>query len=257
MAFAEYRGAGKNGASFLSMQDRWDAEWSGVGPAEADLARHENWNAIQRLMPVGGRLLEAGCGLAKWVAFLDAQGFEAHGLDYSPVAIRQSLSRWPGLRLACGDLRAMPYAECTFDGIVSFGAVEHDPEGPGRSLAEMYRVLKPGGILYCTVPCMNVIRRSGLLRLENAAVRNSVIRRLAGRRGKAIFFEYVFTTREYRTHLGAAGFAVKELLPLKPYCIENRAGFLRWAMMALHRKAPWIQAHMMAAVCVKPGKAES
>jgi SAM-dependent methyltransferase len=251
MPFAEYRGGGKTVKSFGSMTSRWDAEWIGSEDVSSSLVSNENWLSIQRAIQKGGRVLEAGCGIAKWVAFLSKAGYEAHGLDYSKVAIERSLSLWPELRLARGDLRAMSYEDNFFDAVVSFGAVEHDINGPDAALAEMHRVLRPGGILYCTVPCMNWIRRAGYLHLQNWVVRNSLIRRLTGRQPDVEFFEYVFTPREYLRHLKKAGFSIKELIPLSPYCIETKGPVRRRLIQALHRRLPWCQAHMMAAICLK------
>jgi SAM-dependent methyltransferase len=236
----------------MTMESRWESEWRLVDSAGdvAALATNENWLRIRSHMP-SGRILEAGCGIAKWVAFLDRVGYETHGLDYSAIAIRKSLGLWPKLRLAQGDLRAMPYADAFFDGIVSFGAIEHDVNGPQDSLTEMYRVLRPAGVLYCTVPCMNWIRRAGYLALQNWVVRNQTIRRLSGRGPDVMFFEYVFTPAEYVKALEAAGFEVVELVPLDPYCLASTPIIRRMVKQVVHKQWPWCLAHMMAAVCRK------
>ncbi len=236
---------------FGSMTNRWDAEWGGSEVVSSELSTNENWPMIRRAIPESGRVLEAGCGIAKWVAFLAQAGYEAHGLDYSKVAIERSLSLWPKLRLARGDLRAMPYEDNFFDAVVSFGALEHDINGPDAALVEMQRVLRSDGILYCTVPCMNWIRRAGYLHLQNWIVRNSLIRRLTGRSAEVEFFEYVFKPHEYLATLRNAGFSVKELIPLSPYCIEAKGPGRKRFIQALHRRVPWCQAHMMAAICIK------
>ena len=247
MPVAEYRGGGRRGANVQSMESRWDSEWICLQRLEdiSGLASNESWDSIRRNIPPG-RVLEAGCGLAKWVAFLDSIGYEAYGLDYSDVAIQQSLAIWPNLRLLRGDLRKMPFDDSFFDGIISFGAIEHDIKGPQAALADMYRVLRSGGFLYCTVPCMNWIRRAGYLSLQNWCVCNRVIRWLAGRRQDVAFFEYVFTPSEYKTMLAKAGYDVIKLIPLSPRGYQNRLNKF------IHRRWPWCQAHMMAAICKKP-----
>ncbi len=181
MPFTEHRGGGKASADVTSMQKRWDAEWqSCTGAGIPDLTSSENWPWVREYIRPPARVLEAGCGFARWVAFLDAQGYEAYGLDYSPVAVERSLAAWPKLRLTVGDLRRLPYEDGFFDGIVSFGAIEHDPDGPEAALAEMRRVLRSGGTMFCTVPCMNVLRRCGLMALQDWIVCNPTIRRLTG-----------------------------------------------------------------------------
>lgn len=253
MPFAEYRGGGPLVANVQSMENRWDSEWtvSARGIDLSDMAANENWAHIRRHLPTG-RVLEAGCGIARWVAFFQDNGYSAYGLDYSATAIEKSKALWPKLPLTQGDLRAMPYADSFFDGIVSLGAIEHDIQGPAAALADMCRVLRPGGTLYCTVPCMNWIRRAGFLALQNWVVRQPVIRRLAGRGPDVEFFEYVFTPAEYARVIEAAGFELIELVPLNPYCTETKGLLRRKLIQSVHRRLPWCQAHMMAAICRKP-----
>ena len=53
------------------------------------------------------------------------------------------------------DARVLPYAAATFDVVYSISVVEHveGEHGDSRSVSEMIRVLKPGGLLLLTVPC--------------------------------------------------------------------------------------------------------
>jgi len=257
MPFAEYRGSGLSSGDDLSgMEKRWDVAWSGGAPNESvvKLAQNENWRWIREHIPPPARILEAGCGLAQWVQFLNDQGYEAYGLDYSLVALEASLATWPGLKLLKGDLRQMPYDDSFFDGIVSFGAVEHDIEGPDAALREMWRVLSPGGILYCTVPCMNGLRRTGLLAVTQWLVRNRTIRRWTGRSPDSWFFEYVFTRREYAEIMRRTGFELLCLLPLSPPVggLCGQPGTLhRRIVTSFHSCCPWLMPHMMAAICRK------
>lgn len=58
----------------------------------------------------------------------------------------------PGLDIRTVDLTAMPYADGTFDAIVSISVIEHIPDVE-RALAEMYRCVRPGGRLLITTDC--------------------------------------------------------------------------------------------------------
>jgi SAM-dependent methyltransferase len=256
MAFAEYRGGGKIGRDIGNMAHIWDAEWdhSTTGTTVEYLADSEHWPLIQQHLPPPRRVLEAGCGLGRWVRFLDRHGYEAHGVDFSAAGIAGACRRWPGLRVLVGDLRCMPYQGGFFDAIVSFGAIEHDADGPAAILKELHRVLAPGGILYCTVPCMNGVRRAGLMRLQNWVVCSRAIRRLMGRAPEVAFFEYLFKPAEYGDLLKQAGFEVLNLVPLAPPGDwVGREGSVRGrAVRRLHRRWPWLMPHMMAAICRKP-----
>jgi SAM-dependent methyltransferase len=54
--------------------------------------------------------------------------------------------------IVTGDMRKLPFADGTFDGVISSYAVDHlGPEGVKQTLAETSRVLKPGGELLLVV----------------------------------------------------------------------------------------------------------
>jgi SAM-dependent methyltransferase len=256
MAFAEYHGGGKAGSDISSMARMWDVEWSQTSfdGAVDVLVTSENWSLIERHLPPPRRVLEAGCGLGLWVKFLQDRGYEAHGVDFSTEGIASARRRWPGLKVMVADLRAMPYESGCFDAVVSLGVIEHDIAGPAAILAEMRRVLAPGGILYCTVPCFSVLRRAGVMWVWNWVVCNHTIRRLTGRRPETAFFEYLFTPREYKALLTQAGFEVASLVPLGPsvWMTGHGAGLRRKVVDAIHRGLPWLMPHMMVAVCRNP-----
>ncbi|GII03257.1 class I SAM-dependent methyltransferase [Planobispora takensis] len=58
-----------------------------------------------------------------------------------------------------GDLRTLPLADASLDGIVSVAVLEHVPD-PQAHVEEMWRVLKPGGRLLCFVPFMQPFHAS-------------------------------------------------------------------------------------------------
>ena len=251
MPFREHRGGGKQGAPVDSIEARWNAKWASLDDTRvvSDLSRNENWPWVSQSVKAPGRVLEAGCGFAKWVAFLDGQGYEAYGIDYSHTAIARSLAVWPDLRLVQGDARNMPYHDDFFDAIVSFGVVEHDIDGPAAALGEMHRVLRPGGVLYCTVPCLNYFRRLGWQALQDRIVCSRTIRRLAGRNQDVGFYQYVFTRAEYVDVLEEVGFDVLDLVPLIPHSLMAKSAFRRRIIMGIHQRWPWCLTHMMGAIC--------
>lgn len=121
---------------------RWEHEW-GRALARADME------------PVGDlagkRLLDVGCGLGgKTVAYAEA-GALAVGTDLSEANAVQSLryARAAGASVDffVGDAAALPVRDGAFDTVVANDAMEHFAE-PERALAEMRRVLRPGGAMW-------------------------------------------------------------------------------------------------------------
>lgn len=100
----------------------------------------------------GRRILDAGCGAGPLFEVLRARGAEMAGFDASAAMIelaRRRLGSEANLRVA--DLgESLPYADDEFDDVVS-SLVLHYLRDWGPPLAELRRVLKPGGRLLLSV----------------------------------------------------------------------------------------------------------
>ncbi len=59
----------------------------------------------------------------------------------------------------CGNLYALPLADDSLDGVVIRGVLEHI-EFPQRAVAELERVLRPGGRIYASIPFMQAYHPS-------------------------------------------------------------------------------------------------
>lgn len=127
-----------------------------------ELATCERDPALRAIIEVtsnGGPVLEAGCGLSRWVKFLSERDIDITGLEYLGDTLKTVRARWPEIRLVQGDAADCPFGNDTFRAVLSLGVVEHFESGPDRPLAELHRVLQPGGKAVITVPCLNTLRR--------------------------------------------------------------------------------------------------
>jgi tellurite methyltransferase len=106
----------------------------------------------------GMRVLDAGCGYGRNLVYLLREGCEIFALDESPEAVEHvrnlSASLETGLpaeNFQVGFIERMPSADSSAD-VVICNSVLHfarDEKHFKKMLAEMWRVLRPGGMLFC------------------------------------------------------------------------------------------------------------
>lgn len=143
--------------------DAWDRDW--VSHPNRDDSPHAptlpNWIDERKVdflagdLPRTGRALEVGCGSARLLARMGRTApLDLVALDPAPnaLALARHTARLFDVRMRCvsGDALSLPFADGSFDLVLSGGLLEHfrDPE---PVLAEMVRVLKPGGTFYADV----------------------------------------------------------------------------------------------------------
>ncbi len=105
------------------------------------------------LPPKSLKILDVGCGEGHLIECFSSMrgGDEFHGLDILDNTLAQAALRCPSATFARGDACAMPFADATFDAVMCTDVIEHIHEYK-LALAEMKRVLKPGGWLIINVP---------------------------------------------------------------------------------------------------------
>jgi ubiquinone/menaquinone biosynthesis C-methylase UbiE len=100
----------------------------------------------------GMRVLEIGCGrgVGAEIIFERFGAREVHAFDIDPDMVEKArgrLSKYPPghLRLFVGDAAAIEADDSSYDAVVDFGIIHHVP-GWRRAVAEVARVLRPGGL---------------------------------------------------------------------------------------------------------------
>ena len=113
----------------------------------------------RKYLQPGARILEGGCGLGLYVYCLHVNGYESYGVDYASKTVQQVNQVIPELKVFVGDVRALPFGDGFFDGYWSLGVIEHFYDGFEAAAIEMRRVLRSGGYLFLTFPCLSYLRR--------------------------------------------------------------------------------------------------
>jgi SAM-dependent methyltransferase len=222
----------------LSSPDAWDALFSDFYlRAFADDA-HAEETAAQALAaarlagcPEGGDLLDVPCGFGRHAVPLARAGYKVVGVDRSQALIEEARrrgggERWP--KLARADYRDLPQADESFDAALNlFSSLGYfGDEEDTRALAEIRRVLRPGGrllieIMHRDATVLRFREKSwhlvggGRLLLEQRtfdpasgiAQTTQTLIETSGERDSRTFSLRVYTATELMAMLARAGFA--------------------------------------------------
>lgn len=116
---------------------------------------YEHWHryAWAAELVAGREVLDAACGEGYGSHLLAARAKSVTGLDVSEDAVSHARERYcrDNLRFARGDATQLPYADDSFDVVVSFETLEH-LDAQEALLAEFRRVLRPDGFLVISSP---------------------------------------------------------------------------------------------------------
>jgi len=205
-------------ATFI--EDYWTRVWKEEGGPKEQIGQIPSKNEYKVMapylarLPKEARLLDGGCGLGDWTAYFSRNGFPTTGLDISRSTVAKLHELFPDVTFAAGDIRRTEFEDASFDGYFSWGVFEHFEDGLQPCIAEAYRILKPGGFLFVSVPFDNIRHalRSG----------TSVRRGQHADAGGARFYQWRLTRQELSRELCLGGFNVEAV-----ETIHKRQGVLR------------------------------
>jgi SAM-dependent methyltransferase len=100
-------------------------------------------------------VLDAGCGTGGLLANLRAKAWKV-GVEISMEGIRLARSR--GVTLVRGSVSALPFADSSFDAVVSIDVLCHSEVQEIQAVEEATRVLRPGGLLLAQVPAFEFLK---------------------------------------------------------------------------------------------------
>ena len=106
----------------------------------------------EQLQNPAAEIFDVGCGTGLTCVALAEQGYSAlDGIDLSPDMVRVAAERGIYRELLVGDVtRPLQRDDASYDGVISTGTFTHGHVGP-EPMIELVRILRPGGVLACTV----------------------------------------------------------------------------------------------------------
>ena len=188
----------------------WEQFWTGRSVAEmVAQARSEKStvkDAIRKYTDHDSVIIDGGCGLGRWPAFLKESGYRyVIGLDNLRQPVMKLKQYSPQIDAVVGSVEAIPLKAESVDFYLSGGVIEHFEEGPEQCLAEAYRILKNGGVMLVTVPYQNLYR-STIRRFLVIPLLKLIRPRF--REKNRIFYQYYYHKRDLRRFLFKANLTI-------------------------------------------------
>jgi ubiquinone/menaquinone biosynthesis C-methylase UbiE len=187
----------------------WDTLWESKKFKDDVVNTNNSFvvNYTKRFLPSGSRILEGGCGRGDKVYSLKKNKFDAYGVDYAAKTVQSIKESFPDLQVYESDVKKIDFPDGYFDGYWSLGVIEHFFEGFNEVLREMYRVIRPGGYVFLTVPAMSLIRRSkAKMSMYPAYIFNEKI-------GET-FYQYIYDPKDVIREFTQQGFKLITMKPL-------------------------------------------
>ena len=153
-------------------------------------------HAFLKHLPRKGLILEAGCGNGQYVAALRSRGYDCIGVDFAKQTIDMIKKTLPDLPVQVGDVCKLNLRDESLAGYISLGVAEHFKDGPSTVLKEAFRTLKKEGVLVLSVPQAFRWRNNASFP-ENTPLPEN-----------AMFYQYAFSSEEFRTIFVQSGFQV-------------------------------------------------
>lgn len=100
---------------------------------------------------VSGNLLEVGCGEGRGIEWLTPKVAGYSAIDKIVAVVEKLKAKYPQGHMISGNIPPLPYADNSFDCVISFQVIEHIKDDH-TFLKEISRVLKPGGLALISTP---------------------------------------------------------------------------------------------------------
>lgn len=141
----------------------WDNHWhdSDIAKIYKSISMNNRINRMTRryVLPQDGPVLEGGCGMGQFVFSISQAGYTCIGIDTAEKTIEQVKKTNPQLDVRVMSVDDIDFPDNYFAAYWSLGVIEHFPDGYDKVLDEMFRVIKPQGFAFVSVPAISWLRK--------------------------------------------------------------------------------------------------
>jgi len=197
--------------SYVIKMDSWNSIFKEKGKVfttpHPDMPKIVNYLKEKRAKCV----LDLGCGTGRHLVLFAKEGFEVYGLDSAPEGIEIAKDWLAEKNLSCELIvhqmeEKFPYQDSFFDAVISIQVMHHNKiEKIKFTINEIERVLKPGGLLFITVPTLERFNRKNRWNLKKVE-KGTFVPHSGPEKG---LFHHFFTKREIYKVFN--GFQIKEI----------------------------------------------
>ncbi|CAN5514521.1 hypothetical protein BH23ACT9_BH23ACT9_13380 [soil metagenome] len=144
-------------ANYDTRVDQWRTIYDGYTFHDHVIQRRMQrcLEAVDHLGPGHGRSLDVGCGAGQMALAMHRRGYEVSAVDLSVGMVEATRATFADAAAEAdireADMRALPYADDTFQWVSGLGAIEYLTD-PGEAVIEYARVTAPGGHIVVTSP---------------------------------------------------------------------------------------------------------
>ena len=227
----------------------------------------------KRLLGRTPKVLEAGCGNGRVIVWLKMHGIEnICGIEANDKIVKEFKNRFPEFDVRCGDIMNLPKDFKNHDVVLSYGVIEHFPNGMSKPLKQMYNDLSESGVAIVTVPLLSTFRKIKYLIYEHRKWDKTKYPYCPEFYENGDFYLYWLTKKQFKNELKKAGFKIIKHTYTAPECgvlealnHKNIPGHFIWRddkrhfhftfigkiLYCIMKYVPMCFSHMQLCVCKK------